>query len=118
MSADLDRSARLTHAASPRRLRLLPGEDGDLAGLGQPLDDLGLVVGVVHAGLPELARVAVLLPVVVPVPAAVGAEAKDVDLEDGRARQKPVWAGPGRGRGLTSSHTCRAKKSTSMPVEG
>lgn len=67
---------------SSRGRWLLPREHGDLAGLGQPLDDLGFVVRVVDAGLPEFSRVAVLLPVVVPVPTAVRPKAEDIDLED------------------------------------
>lgn len=86
--------------APGRVLWLLPREDGDLSSLGQLLDHLGLVVRVVDAGLPELSGVAVLLPVVVPVPTAVGPEAKDVDLEDSRANQKAAGGGGGgRGRG-------------------
>lgn len=81
---------------------LLPGEDGDLAGLGQPLDYLGLVVGVVDPGLPEFSRVAVLLPVVVPVSTAVGPKAKDVDLEDSRAPSEPSCP---RGEGVVEAET-------------
>lgn len=60
--------------------------DLDLAGLGQHVDDVGLEVGVVHAGLPELARVPVILPVVVPVAPAVGPKPVHVHLQ-GRAAQ-------------------------------
>lgn len=105
--------------APGRVLWLIPWEDGDLSGPGQLLDDLGLVVGVVDAGLPELSGVAVLLPVVVPVPTAVGPEAKDVDLKDSTANQKAAGGVVGvAGQRLTWSHTCRAKNSTSMPVDG
>lgn len=65
---------------------LFPREYSDFARLSQPLDDLGLVVGVVDSSLPELSRVTVLLPVVVPVSPAVGPEAKDVHLEERRRR--------------------------------
>ena len=65
---------------------LLPGVNCYLAGLGQPLDDLRFVVGVVNPRLAELPRVAVLLPVVVPVTATVGPEAKHVHLEAGGVR--------------------------------
>lgn len=58
-----------------------------------------LEVGVVHARLPELARVPVILPVVVPVPPAVGPEAVHVHLR-GRAARVTPRQGPGsRGRG-------------------
>lgn len=60
--------------------------DLNLAGLGQHVDDVGLEVGVVHAGLPELARVPVILPVVVPVAPAVSPEPVHVHLQ-GRAVQ-------------------------------
>lgn len=58
-----------------------------------------LEVGVVHARLPELARVPVILPVVVPVAPAVGPEAVHVHLR-GRAARVTPRRGPGsRGRG-------------------
>lgn len=62
--------------------RLFPREYSDFASLGQPLDDLGFVVSVVDAGLPELSGVAVLLPVVVPVSPAVRPETKHINLEE------------------------------------
>lgn len=52
----------------------VPPVDLDLAGLGQHVDDMGFEVGVMHACLPELARVPVVLPVVVPVASTVGPE--------------------------------------------
>lgn len=52
----------------------------DLAGFGQHVDDVCLEVSVVHPRLPELPGVAVVLPVVVPVPPAVSTEPKDVHL--------------------------------------
>ena len=58
----------------------LPREHGDLAGLNQVLDDLGLIVGVMDPRLPELSRVAVLLPIVVPVSPAVSAKPKHIHL--------------------------------------
>lgn len=76
--------------APPKIPGLFSWEYGDFSGLGQPLNDLGLVVCVVDAGLPELSGVAVLLPVVVPVPTAVRPEAEDVDLEDTRPSYSPV----------------------------
>lgn len=100
---------------------LFPREYCDLSGLGQPLDDLGFVVCVVNAGLPELSGVAVLLPVVVPVSSTVCAETEDVDLEgerEGRLGRQTARCDRDVACGLTSSQTCRAKKSTSMPVEG
>ncbi|TNN71123.1 Alanine--tRNA ligase, cytoplasmic [Liparis tanakae] len=57
-------------------------EYSDLASLGQVLDDLGFVVGVVDAGLPELSGVAVLFPVVVPIPPAVCPETKHIHLRE------------------------------------
>lgn len=56
------------------------GKDGDLAGFGQRVNDLGLVVGIVDPRLAELSRIAVLFPVVVPVSSAIGAEAKYIHL--------------------------------------
>lgn len=82
---------------------LFPREHGDFAGLGQPLDDLGFIVRIVDPGLPELSRVAVLLPVVVPVSTAVRPKAEDIDLEDStgplepgtRTRNQPQEPAPG-----------------------
>lgn len=45
------------------------------------------------AGLPEFPRVAVLLPVVVPVSTAVGPKAKDIDLEDSRVQSAQLETG-------------------------
>lgn len=81
-------------APAPRgragRVAARPGSvasvDLDLAGLSQHVYDVGLEVGVVHAGLPELARVPVILPVVVPVAPAVGPEPVHVHLQ-GRTAQ-------------------------------
>lgn len=67
---------------------LFPGEYSDFAGLSQSLDDLGFIVGIMDAGLPELAGVAVLLPVVVPVPAAVSPKTKHVHLAGGKECRK------------------------------
>lgn len=61
---------------------LFSREYSDFASLGQPLDDLGFVVCVVDAGLPELSGVTVLLPVVVPVSPAVCPETKHIHLEE------------------------------------
>lgn len=63
---------------------LFPGEYSDFASLCQPLDDLGFIVGIVDAGLPELSGVAVLLPVVVPVSSTVCPESKHIHLEESR----------------------------------
>lgn len=63
---------------------LFPGEYSDFASLRQPLDDLGFIVGIVDAGLPELSGVAVLLPVVVPVSSTVCPESKHIHLEESR----------------------------------
>lgn len=122
---------RHRRVGSSRSRWLFPREHGDFAGLGQPPHDLGFVVGIVDPGLPEFSGVAVLLPVVVPVPTAVRPKAKDVDLEDSRGPvrnryQEPVpgtstrnqYQEPVPGPRLTSSQTCRAKNSTSMPVDG
>ena len=80
----------------------VPSVDLDLAGLGQHVDDVGLEVGVMHARLPELARVPVILPVVVPVAPAVGPEPVHVHLR-GRAARVTPSRGPGsRGRGRAS----------------
>ena len=77
----------------------VPSVDLDLAGLGQHVDDVRLEVGVVHARLPELARVPVILPVVVPVAPAVGPEAVHVHLRV-RAARVTARRGPGsRGHG-------------------
>lgn len=76
--------------------------DLDLAGLGQHVDDVGLEVGVVHAGLPELARVPVILPVVVPVAPAVSPETVHVHLQGRAVQVTPTWE-PGRGRAWGSS---------------
>lgn len=59
---------------------LFSRKDCDFASFGQPLNDLGFVVCVVDAGLPEFSGVAVLLPVVVPVSTAVCTETKHVHL--------------------------------------
>lgn len=64
----------------PARPSSVASVDLDLAGLGQHIDDVGLEVGVVHTGLPELARIPVILPVVVPVAPAVGPEPVHVHL--------------------------------------
>lgn len=45
----------------------------DLALLGELVDDLRFEVGAVDAGLPEGSSIAILLPVVMPVPLLVGA---------------------------------------------
>lgn len=58
-----------------------PREYCDFSGLGQLLNDLSFIICIVDAGLPELPRVAVLLPVVVPVSSAVRPEAKHVHLK-------------------------------------
>lgn len=71
--------------------------DLDLAGLGQHVDDVGLEVGVVHSRLPELPRVPVILPVVVPVAPAVGPEPVHVHLQ-GRATHVTPRRGPGEPR--------------------
>lgn len=68
----------------------VPSVDLDLTGLGQHVNDVGFEVGVVHARLPELARIPVVLPVVVPVASAVSPEPIHVHL----------WAG---GTGVTGS---------------
>lgn len=85
-----------------RRVAARPGSsssvDLDLAGLGSMSMMCRLEVGVVHARLRRLARVPVILPVVVPVPPAVGPEA--VHSPAGRAARSPPRRGPGsRGRG-------------------
>lgn len=66
---------------------LFPREYSDFASLGQPLDDLGFIVGVMDTGLPELSGVAVLLPVVVPVSPAVRSKTKDIHLEESGDRE-------------------------------
>lgn len=66
----------------------------DFAGLSQHVDDVRLEVGVVHASLPELARVPVILPVVVPVAPTVGPEPVHVHLQ-GRAARSPHVGYPG-----------------------
>lgn len=58
----------------------VPSVDLDLAGLGQHVNDVGFEVGIMHACLPELARIPVVLPVVVPVATAVGPEPIHVHL--------------------------------------
>lgn len=87
--------------------------DLDLAGLGQHVDDVGLEVGVVHAGLPELARVPVILPVVVPVAPAVGPEPVHVHLQ-GRAAQVTPRRGQWKtGRGGASGRGVGGERSRS-----
>lgn len=61
---------------------LFPREYSDFAGLGQPLNDLGFIVSIMDASLPELSGVAVLFPVVVPVSPAVCPETKHIHLEE------------------------------------
>lgn len=56
----------------------------DLALFGQLLDDLCLEVGAVNAGLPEGSSVAVLFPVMVPVPLLVGAVTEHGHLNEDR----------------------------------
>lgn len=68
--------------------------DLDLAGLGQHVDDVGLKVSVMHSGLPELARVPVILPVMVPVAPTVGPEPVHVHLQ-----RRAVAVTPRRERG-------------------
>lgn len=58
----------------------VPSVDLDLAGLGQHVNDVGFEVGVMHTCLPELSRVLVVLPVVVPVASTVGPESIHVHL--------------------------------------
>lgn len=58
----------------------VPPVNLNLAGFGQHVDDVCLEVSVMHPCLPELPGVAVVLPVVVPVAPAVGAEPEDVHL--------------------------------------
>ena len=67
---------------------LLSTEYSDFARLGQTLDDLGFVVCIVDASYAELTRVAVLLPVVVPVTPTVCPETKHIHLQmqDGKER--------------------------------
>lgn len=59
-----------------------PRKHCDFPGFGQILNDLRFVVCVVNAGLPELPRVAVLLPVVVPVSSAVCSKAEHINLKE------------------------------------
>lgn len=79
----------------------VPSVDLDLTGLGQHVNDVGFEVGVVHARLPELARIPVVLPVVVPVASAVSPEPIHVHLWEGGAgvtgRRGPwrEWGGGG-----------------------
>lgn len=61
----------------------VPSIDLDLAGLGQHVNDVGFEVGVVHACLPKLARIPVVLPVVVPIASAVSPEPIHVHLWGG-----------------------------------
>lgn len=61
-----------------------PRKHCDFPGFGQILNDLRFEVCVVNAGLPELPRVAVLLPVVVPVSSAVCSKAEHINLEERR----------------------------------
>ena len=61
---------------------LFPREYSDFASLGQPLNDLGFIVSIMDAGLPELSGVAVLLPVVVPVSPTVRPKTEDVHLDE------------------------------------
>lgn len=58
----------------------VPSVDLDLAGFGQHVNDVGFEVGIMYACLPELARVPVVLPVVVPVATAVRPEPIHVHL--------------------------------------
>lgn len=62
--------------------KLFPRKYSDFASLGQLLDDLGLIVRVMDAGLPELSGIAVLLPVVVPVSPTVCPKTKDIHLRE------------------------------------
>lgn len=94
----------------------VPSVDLDLAGLGQHVDDVGLEVGVMHARLPELARVPVILPVVVPVAPAVGPEPVHVHLR-GRAARVTPSRGPGsRGRGRASGRGAEGEGSRDEPT--
>lgn len=60
---------------------------------------MGLEVGVVHPRLPELARVPVILPVVVPVAPAVGPEPVHVHLQGRAAQVTPSREPGGQGAG-------------------
>ena len=60
---------------------------------------MGLEVGVVHPSLPELARVPVILPVVVPVAPAVGPEPVHVHLQGRAAQVTPCRRAGGQGTG-------------------
>lgn len=65
----------------------LPRKDSDLASFGQALYYLGLVICVMYTCFSELSRVAVLLPIVVPIPPAVCPEAEYIHLEQNRTGQ-------------------------------
>lgn len=66
----------------------LPRKDGDLASFGQALYDLGFVICVMDTCFTELSRVAVLLPVVVPVPPAVCPKPEYIHLDQNRKQVK------------------------------
>lgn len=58
----------------------LPRKDGDLASLGQRVNDLSLIVSIMDPRLTELSGITVLLPVVMPISSAVCAKAEYIHL--------------------------------------
>lgn len=67
---------------------LFAGEHRDFARFGQSLNNLSLIVSIMHAGLPELSGIAVLFPVVVPVATAVCSKTKHIHLKKKKESQK------------------------------
>lgn len=65
----------------PSTLLSLSRKNCDLASFGQVLYDLSLIICIMNTCFTELSRVAVLFPVVVPVPPAVCTKAKYIHLD-------------------------------------
>lgn len=61
---------------------LFPREYSDFASLGQPFNDLGFIVCIMDASLSELSRIAILLPVVMPVSPAVRPKTEHIHLKE------------------------------------